>query len=154
MTEDVLLRATLAQAPDTLLRTEEAVRALPMDEEDARNWLARQSTIGMAGVYRWGDLQAALVGQSDQQVKDRAVHTWKEAARLLGVSEDTLARRRKKFDPEAQAYFASTHELKTWYGSLRPKSPKSRRRPRKAPPTSDKKPIDFGALARELSSGR
>ena len=87
------------------------------------------------------------------------VTTWKSAARLLGVSTDTLARRRKESDLGRRCYFADEAELRTWWHQLLgPSTPPSaprrrsggrRRGRRAAEPTAG--PVDFTALARELT---
>lgn len=83
------------------------------------------------------------------------VTTWKGAARLLGVSTDTLARRRKESDLGRRCYFADEAELRTWWHQLLgpstpPRRSNGRRRGRRAvEPTAG--PVDFTALARELT---
>lgn len=57
--------------------------------------------------------------------QQRTVTTWRQAAQLLGTSDDTLWRRRKQFDPARKdCFFADEDELRNWYASLRAPEPK------------------------------
>lgn len=84
-----------------------------------------------------------------------AITRWKDAAVLLGISTDTLARRRKERDPDRRCYFADAADLRAWWGGLIAPGPGG---PTAAPPPRTRRrpaagaaPVDFTAVARALT---
>lgn len=110
-------RASLARAPDTLLRTEEAVQALPLPADEARAWLSEQQpTTGLEGVFRWGDLQASIL---DTPPVRWPIITWTEAARAKRMSVHRLHRLRKKRRDTREPNFSCIEELDAYLEGLR-----------------------------------
>lgn len=137
-------RSTLATAPDTVLSADEAVLVLPMPEAEARAWLASQRPTGVDGIYRWGDLQEAILR------RHRPITTWVEVARVLGISVDAVNRRRRKSGDQHPATFPGPAAVTDWWEGLHVVGPKvSSRRPRKAAASGKRKKVDFHAIGRE-----
>ena len=54
---------------------------------------------------------------------DAPVTSWRAAADVLGVSEDTIARRRREHAPDARPWWSSADACRAWWAVLgRPKS--------------------------------
>ena len=107
-------------------------------------------------------LEHALQGQAAAEDEDEGPITrWNDAAAHLGVSTDTLARRRKERDPARRCYFVDEDALLAWWrdltapaGSVPPPEPKPGNppvgRPRQRPAVRAA-PVDFTRIARELN---
>lgn len=83
-----------------------------------------------------------------------AITSWRAAAAVLGVSYDTLWRRRKKRgDTMETPWWASADEVRTWWRALIAPLPAARRAPKK--PASKvrtlERPLDARAKIRQLT---
>jgi hypothetical protein len=169
----MLWRASLT--PASLLTLDEAAHAAPGRSADARIWiLLNVAPVGeFAGesIWRWGDIEEAIRGSASAATL-RANRTpgrtarepsafpltrWKAAAQVLGVSDDTVARRRKASDPLRRCHFQTADELVTWWRGISapvvppaPLPPKSRRKPR----DGDAATVDWPALVKVISAQR
>ena len=98
----------------------------------------------------------ALVAEPSEAT---VIATWRLAARTLGVSEDTLARRRRARDPERRCYFRDEGELVAWWRSIAQApvstSPAPPRRASKRSTTvrGEEGPVDWDQLTRDLTRG-
>lgn len=82
-----------------------------------------------------------------------AVRTWREAARILSMDEDTLSRHRKRWhdDTPTPPWFRDADEVIAWYRALRAPTPQPAPTPRRR---SDEGAIDPRDVARELTKRR
>jgi hypothetical protein len=108
-------RASLT--PESLLSEDELLEALP--GRPARAWLREHvaTFAELAGepVYRWGDVLTAL-NPGGGAPATRAVSSWRAVARVLGISEDTLARHRKQHgDTLAEPWFEDPEAVASWW---------------------------------------
>ncbi len=96
--------------------------------------------------------------EDESAESDGPIATWRAAAAVLGVSEDTVGRRRRARDPERQCYFRDEEELVAWWRTVDgpPTAPRRRssakRRGRRRSEDADG-PVDWGKLAAELTDG-
>jgi hypothetical protein len=90
-------------------------------------------------------------GALDDADIERPITRWKDAAAVLGVSTDTLARRRKERDPQRRCYFEDEDDLTDWWRGLLAPAPAPSPRPRRPPHRATGGPVDFAAVARELT---
>ncbi len=141
-----------------LLSLNEAAEAVPGNSRQAREWLV--ANVKPAGgwldqpVYRWGDIVAAMAPTTAQpETHTGPVTRWKDAAVVLGVSEDTLSRRRAK-DARRTCYFDGVDELRAWWrGLIAPLEPVISPRPRPRTERRDPAvtaPVDWNALGKAL----
>lgn len=150
-------RATLTRA--ALLTRDEVIAALPGDPTDVGAWLdahvAATGRVAGTAVFRWGDVLDVVGGGPADA--DQPITSWKAAAAALGVSEDTLSRRRRERDPAARPYFDNADDLRAWWKALIAPAPAhrprdTRKRATKAMPSEGDQ--SWSSYARELISSR
>lgn len=113
-------------APTSLLSEAEVLDALPTRPGGAREWLlARVSPCGHIGdepVYRWGDVLEHLGDLTPTEPPKpvlTAIASWRAVARILKVSEDTVARHRKaRGDRLAEPWFEDADAVVAWWRAL------------------------------------
>lgn len=115
-----IARVTLGTA--AVLSVEEAAAWLPMDAASAERWLRSTGIVRLmrAGdheveVVVWGDVVEAI--RSDP-AEGGPLTTWRAIALAIGVSEDTVARRRTDAGDRAAPYFVDRDAARTWYQGL------------------------------------
>lgn len=161
-----------ALTADSLLSADEAVEALPCPGPEARRWLVENvdaaGVVGGVGLYRWGQITAAVERGRASPSRERALDQpapdgspiahWRDAARVLGISEDTLARRRKGKDPDRACYFDNAAELRAWWRGLvvpvvvaKPTRPP---RPRSSSGRAQDGPVNWTEYGKTLTTGR
>lgn len=151
-----------ALTPESLLSLEEVAEALPGRPDDTTPWVHEcvqiAGVVAGADVYRWGDvLRAVDVCRSDAVVQSKPITRWKEVAAILGVSEDTVARRRAEKDGKRPCFFLGAAEVQAWWrGLLEPVPVKPRRMSKPSPVSrsSDDGPVDWRETTRALVESR
>lgn len=126
--ELLMWRTALANAPDALLDYEEAIRSLPMADAIACKWLEQQAE-AIPGIYRWGDLQQALLGAASLP-REVGLNPG-EAAILLGVSRQTILKliesarikpRNIGTGDRAHWRWSNEQDLRAWYEQALPQT--------------------------------
>lgn len=141
----------MALGGDAVLSLDEAAAWLPLPVEQGREWLRRA---GVVRVLRLGDGDVEVVIWGDVVEKVRAIGaesfpitTWRGAARVLGVSEDTLARKRAAAGDDTPPYFADEASARAWYTALVAPHSQRPRRCRRPLAAADES-VDWNAVAR------
>jgi hypothetical protein len=138
-----LWKAVVAQSPPDrlLLSAAETAAALPGSEDAAVAWLEanvpplRRDVAGEA-VYRWADVLHVLEGPAPTaptaapiaSIAQSPVTSWRAVAKVLGVSEDTVARHRREYDDRrAERWFGDADSVRAWWRQLHEPPPLRRR---------------------------
>lgn len=87
----------------------------------------------------------------------KPITTWQAVAKVLGISYDTLWRRRREFasrDPFDRAHFRDEDEVWAWWRALtaKPAQPAPKARSKKQPPPD--KPFDGKKLLQDFNARR
>jgi hypothetical protein len=90
------------------------------------------------------DLRAELDRRLPEPV-DGPLTTWKRIARALGVSHDTLTKRRQESKDHHRPWFPDVEAARLWYDGLLQPKPARKRAPKKA---SVGGPVDWNAVAK------
>lgn len=137
-----------------ILSVEEAAAWLPMEPEEAAEWLRSSGivrSVCVGGreieVVVWGDVVQAI--QSDGEVEG-PLTTWRAIAAVIGVSEDTLSRRRADAADRTAPYFVDTEAAQRWYRELIAPKPRAERAPRKRAKRKAEEPqiVDWKAVGK------
>lgn len=161
MTETVhqfrrLWRATLSA--DSLLSFDEAAEALPGSPTDNALWLSAHvqpcGHVGGQAVYVWGDVLKHVVEQRDRGCASKRsgpFTSWRDVADVVGVSEDTVARRRTERGAKGRCFFATTAEVHAWWRALiEPSGVLAKPPRRKSPKASEDGPVDWSRVGKLL----
>jgi len=81
------------------------------------------------------------------------ITTWNGVAQVLGLSPDTVARRRAKLGCKRIAWFRDSDAVEAWWLVLNEPPPDKAPRPRRPRVNRDARPLDVRQLLDELSSG-
>ncbi|MEQ1569577.1 MAG: hypothetical protein ABMA64_28325 [Myxococcota bacterium] len=133
-----------------VLAVGEAAVCLPMERADAEAWLRAVGVVRRIGLGRsqvevvvWGDVVEAIRAS----VNDRMpLTTWRAVAAAVGVSEDTIARKRSAAKDESQPWFEDAEAARDWYAALL--QPKESKRARRAQGRVQAGAVDWNAVAR------
>lgn len=136
---------------NTVLALDEAAAWLPLEQTVAEAWLRRVGVVRLIGLGReqaevviWGEVIEAI----RNDVRERLpLTTWRAIAAAVGISEDTLARKRAAAKDHTQPWFADAEAVREWYaGLLAPKEP-ARKKKRAAKAVAGGA-VDWNAVAR------
>ncbi len=112
---------------ESVLTLEEAAEALPGRDSEASAWLhenvVTQTRCSWSDeqLYRWGDILKAMStkGASESTLSSDPISTWRGVATVLGVSEDTVARHRAKYnDQTTRPWFRDADEVAEWWRKM------------------------------------
>lgn len=140
------------------LTLEEAAAELCADVDAARAWLVERDLVRhVAGreLVVPHELAGAVakIGAADRRpARGGSIHTWRAVAAALGVSEDTVGRRRKEHHDATPCHFADEDEIRDWWRALHAPAPTPSRPPRKRRSAQHGDgPLDVKALVHELT---
>lgn len=139
-------RAALTSAPGTLVSAEEVAEVEGIDPAEVERAVPAGLRRGRAPYSAW--LRALGYDSTGP------ITTWVQAAAVLGVSHDTVSRRRREARHTGRPYWTSAEDLREWWRDLqapRPAPPARRRTPQRVP--NDDAPLDPHELLRELRQG-
>ena len=145
-------RLTLGTA--AVLSVAEAAAWLPMEPDAAERWIRSAGIVRAmrfggreVEVVVWGDVVEAIRSPLEEEAP---LTSWKEIAGAIGVSQDTVARRRADSADQTPPYFVTTEAARNWYRSLlEPKvKPKSVVRRVRAKAPGKVQVVDWKAIAR------
>jgi hypothetical protein len=137
------------------LTLEEAAAELCAEVDAARAWLLERDLVHqVAGrdLVLPTELAAAVARMTAAPIAEFPAHSWRAVAAILGLSEDTIARRRKKGCDATPCHFIDAQEIRDWWRTLNAPPAATPARPRRR--RSEAKPdaaLDVKALVRELS---
>jgi hypothetical protein len=136
----LMAQAALTSAPDTLVSAEEVAMLLELElayvidrvPEGVRrgraSWSAWRLTLGFDAEPEERAPEAVLLPES------RPFTTWRAIARVVGVSHDTLLRRRKAVGDTTPPRFPNREAVRAWWEALHSPAPTSTRGKPKSPP--------------------
>jgi hypothetical protein len=148
------MNSRVALGTAAVLSVEEAAAWLPMEPEEAASWLHSSGIVRSVWVGRreievvvWGDVVAAIQSEG---AAEGPLTTWRAIAQAIGVSEDTLARRRSDAADRAAPYFVDAQAARDWYqGLLAPRSQeKAKPRRQSRPKPVESQVVDWKAVAK------
>jgi hypothetical protein len=147
------MNSRVALGTAAVLSVEEAAAWLPMEPEEAASWLRSSGivrSVWVGGreieVVVWGDVVAAIQSEGEAE---GPLTTWRAIAQAVGVSEDTLARRRGDAADQTAPYFVDAQAARAWYQGLLAPKPKEKAPRRQARPKPvEPQVVDWKAVAK------
>lgn len=150
MVPSPLARSELGAA--AVLAVGEAAAWLPMAHADAEAWLRAVGVVRRIGLGRsqvevvvWGDVVEAIRAGGEVRMP---LTTWRAVAQAVGVSEDTLARKRAAAGDGSQPWFEDGEAARRWYFGLLAPKPAAKKRKRAAAAAVPGGAVDWSAVAR------
>lgn len=127
----------------------EAAAELHLGLHEAAEWLGARGLVriiaGRALVIP-ADLVEAVRGSSGGPYT-----SWRSVAAVVGVSEDTVGRHRRRYQDATPCHFIDEDEIRVWWRAMHTPKPKKAAPRRKVAAHRHEGPLDVRGLVRELT---